>query len=191
MVITDLPACRKNSAVHATTSAAVFSPPTTSTSGIRYGGLNGWATTSRCGDRASTAISVIAEARGGRGDDDVLRGGRVDGGQQPALEVELLRGALLHDVGVGDGIGQSAATVRLSTLAPGARPSSVSAGQAASTSAAQPLLGVRRGVPGAHREPAGQEVGHPAAADDPGPDAGDGAHLVGGDASWARSCSRP
>ena len=59
MVITDLPMCRKNSAVHATTSAAVFSPPTTSTSGMRYGGLNGWATTSRCGDRASTAISVI------------------------------------------------------------------------------------------------------------------------------------
>ena len=35
MVITDLPMCRKKSAVHATTSAAVFSPPTTSTSGIR------------------------------------------------------------------------------------------------------------------------------------------------------------
>ena len=58
-VITDLPMCRKNSAVHVTTSAAVRSPPTTSTSGIRYGGLNGCATTSRCADPASTAISVM------------------------------------------------------------------------------------------------------------------------------------
>ena len=35
IVITDLPACRKNSEVHATTSAEVLVPPTTSTSGIR------------------------------------------------------------------------------------------------------------------------------------------------------------
>ena len=48
----------------------------------------------------------------------MLRGGRVDVGEQAALEIEVLGGALLHEVGTGDGHGQVAATVRLSRLAP-------------------------------------------------------------------------
>ena len=50
----------------------------------------------------------------------------------------------------------------------------MSAGQRRVDQAAQPLLGVRGRVPGLHGVPAGQEVGHPAAADDAGADTGDG-----------------
>ena len=59
MVITDLPAWRKKSEVHATTSAEVLSPPTTSTSGIRYGGLNGCPTTMRSGCAHEVYISLM------------------------------------------------------------------------------------------------------------------------------------
>jgi hypothetical protein len=59
MVITDLPACRKKSDVHATASGSVCTPPTTSTSGMRYGGLNGCATTVRPGCAHLTCISLI------------------------------------------------------------------------------------------------------------------------------------
>ena len=59
MVITDLPMWRKKSEVHATTSGEVFAPPTTSTSGIRYGGLNGCPTTVRSGWAHATCISLM------------------------------------------------------------------------------------------------------------------------------------
>ena len=42
----------------------------------------------------------------------------------------------------------------------------------------QPVLGARGGVPGDHVVAAGEEVGHPAAADDAGADTGDGADVL-------------
>ena len=58
-VITDLPATVKNSEAQATAAGSVCSPPTTSTSGIRYGGLNGCPTTVRSGWAHFTCMSVI------------------------------------------------------------------------------------------------------------------------------------
>ena len=59
MVMTDLPACRKKSEAQATTSGEVAVPPTTSTSGMRYGGLNGCPTTVRSGWAHLVCISLM------------------------------------------------------------------------------------------------------------------------------------
>ena len=90
-------------------------------------------------------------------------------------------------MGLADGHDQFGG--RRSGCRPGAggQPSSVSAGQGGLDDRAQPPLGLRARVPGAHLEPAGQEVGHPAATDHPGTDAGDGPDLVG--SRRARSCA--
>ena len=58
-VITDLPACRKKSEVQSTTSGEVAAPPTTSTRGMRYGGLNGCPTTVRSGRSHLSCISLM------------------------------------------------------------------------------------------------------------------------------------
>ena len=96
------------------------------------------------------------------------------------LDVEVLGRALLHEVGLGarprPGRARRSARPR---LAPSARPSSVSAGQAAATRWRSRCLGVRCRVPGHHAVAAGQEVGDPAATDDAGADAGDGADVLG------------
>ena len=122
-------------------------------------------------------------ARGRRGDDHVRRGDGVDVGQQRALELEILRGALLHEVGRGHrpppgrarppGVG--ARTLSQAELGQ-RRPGLVD-------EVPQPRLGVLGGVPRHHAVAAGQEVGDPAAADHPGADTGDGPDLLRGRAA--------
>ena len=105
-------------------------------------------------------------------------GRRVDVGEQPALELQLLRGALLHVVGVADGVGQLAGHGQVVGARARGQPELGQRRPGRLDGCPQPRLGVRSGVPGAHLESAGQEVGHPAAADHPGVHAGDGAHPV-------------
>ena len=149
---------------------------------MRYGGLNGWATTSRCGVRASTAISVMPKPDVDDATTTCSGVAASIAASRLRLSVQLLGRALLHDVGIGDGGGEVGRDGQVVHARARRQPQLGERGPRRVDEAAQPRLGVRRRVPGAHGEPAGQEVRHPAAADDPGAHAGDGAHLVGRDA---------
>ena len=179
MVITDLPACRKKSRGPGDRRRARSRvPPTTSTSGMRYGGLKGWPTTVRSGWAHLVCISLIAVAGGGGRDHHVRRGRRVDVGQQGALELEVLGRALLDEVRLRAGCRQVALdgeVVEARALGEAElgqrRPRRVD-------QVPQPCLGVLGRVPGHDAVAAGQEVRRPAAADHAGADAGDGPDVL-------------
>jgi hypothetical protein len=125
-------------------------------------------------------------ARGGRGDRDAGWRRGVDVGEEPDLELELLRCALLHELGTRESLLEH-------RLEPQPRPVSA-LGQAELGESrprgvyhvAQPLLGVGGRVPGHHVVPVREEVRRPAASDDSctdtadGPDVGDSDRGSGG-----------
>ena len=108
-------------------------PPTTSTSGIRYGGLNGCPTTVRSGWAQRSCISVMPYPDV---DDEMTTPGGV-AASMSASSVRLSSrssGALSCTKSAwAQAVARSCSTTRLSRLAPSDSPSSTSAGQAWST----------------------------------------------------------
>ncbi len=134
MVITDLPATSKNSEAHATAHCSVRSPPTTSTKGMRYGGLNGCPTTSRCGVGQSTCISVMPYPEV---EDEITTPTGVAASMRASRSRLSARssGALSCTNSASATASSSvAAMTRFWPEAPAASPSSARAGHAASTS---------------------------------------------------------
>ena len=166
-------------------------PPTTSTSGIRYGGLNGCPTTRRDGSAAVVAISLIGkpEVDDATTTSSVVAADQV--GEQAPLELEVLRGALLDELGPVQASANEPATRSRDRSAPSSRPSSVNAGQAASTVRRSRASASSAGSQATTSNPRARKYAAQPPADDAGADAGDGADLRHGRAPAARRSRGP
>lgn len=101
-------------------------------------------------------------------------------GQQVALEVELFRRTLLHELGLGHGLVERRRDREAVGGGAGGKTELFERGPGSVDEAAQPCLGVEGRVPRPDVIAAGEEVGDPAAADHSGAHAGHAACVLGG-----------
>ena len=175
--------------------AEVLSPPTTSTSGMRCGGLNGWPMTQRSGCLHFAVMRLISSP-------DELEAMTTSSGtaasigrEQFDLEVLALRPALLHERRARDRRGDVAVEAEILGAGAGGdqaelfqrRPGRVdeTAGEA---------LALRRRIGGGDLVAAGEKDGGPAGADGAGADDahafahGGRTRLSGGNPVWHGRC---
>ena len=99
-----MPTLRYISAACCLVASDVCAPPHTSTSGMRYTGLNGWPTTSRSGLHHVALHLGGQQARRRRAEHHVGPGDAAGRGEQLLLQLQPLGCALLHEVGAVDGL---------------------------------------------------------------------------------------